>query len=253
MRKTEPVFSITAARDRNILGKMLTEARAAAGLSLDELSRALEPYGLSITKSGLSRWERGDRTPTVYQMMALCRVLDIRNPLEMYAEELNDAGLRKLAAYRDQLVASGRYAPDTIAYAEIRLYDVAVSAGPGSFLDSGSYEMIRVPAAAVPEGTDFALRVSGRSMEPVYQDGQIVWVRETQILRPGEVGIFSLDGESLMKLYQEKTPDPAGAEEYIDAEGVLHRQPVLISFNPAFPPRVIRPDSYFRILGRVLS
>ncbi len=249
MKKPQP-FSIAEAKDRNLIGHMLAQARIAAGMSLAELSRALAPYGLEITKSGLSRWERGERMPTPYQMMALCRVLSIRNPLEMYAEDLNDAGLRRLAAYRDELVASGQYRTDVIEFADIRLYDVAVSAGTGSFLDSDDYTLLHVPAASVPAGTDYALRVSGRSMEPVFQDGQLVWVQETQTLRPGEIGIFSLDGESLMKLYEEREPEET--EEYLDAENVLHKQSVLISFNAAFAPRVIRPDSYFRILGRVL-
>ena len=245
-------FRIDEARERNLIGRMLADARAAAGLSLTELAGMLAPYGLAITKSGLSRWERGERTPTAYQMLALCRVLRIRNPLDMYAEDLNDAGLRLLAAYRDRLAASGRYRPDTIELVDVRLYDVAVSAGTGSFLDSADYELLRVPAATVPAGTDYALRVSGSSMEPVYRDGQLVWVQEAERLRPGEVGVFSLDGESFLKLYQERDPDEADAEAYIDAENVLHRQPVLISFNPAYAPRVVRPDNYFRVLGRVL-
>ena len=253
MQPYEKPFRIDAAKEQNLIGRLLAGARAAAGLSLAGLAAALAPYGLSVTKSGLSRWERGERTPTAYQLMALCRVLDIPNPSDMYDDGLNAAGLRKLSDYRERLIASGRYAPDAVRLIDVRLYTVAVSAGPGSFLDGDGYELIRVPETAVPAGTDFALRVGGRSMEPVYQDGQLVWVRRAESIRPGEVGVFVCDGESLLKLYQEQTPDPADAEAYTDAENVLHRQPVLVSYNPDYPPRPIRPGAYFRVLGKVLN
>lgn len=251
MQENHPPVSITAAKEHNLIGRLLAEARTAGGMTLGEVCRRLRMYDLHITVSGLSRWERGERTPTAYQMMALCQALDIPNPLGIYTEELNDAGLQKLLACRSALAASDEYRKERVRYIDIRLYDIAVSAGPGSFLDSDDYELLRVPDTAVPAGTDFALRVSGCSMEPVYQDGQILWVREVQTIRPGEVGIFSVDGESLVKLYQERIPEDT--EAYLDAENVLHRQPVLISFHPDYAPRVIGPGSYFRVLGRVLG
>ncbi len=233
MNAGTPRFRIDEAKAGNLIGRLLEEARVTAGMSLTDLSRALSPYGLDISKSGLSRWENGDRTPSAYQMMALCEVLSIPNPLDMYAEE---------------------ELPEPVSFAEyvdVRLYRVAVSAGPGSFLDGDDFELLRVPRASVPSGTDYALRVSGNSMEPAYRDGQIVWVRAARSLRPGEVGVFSLDGESLLKQYDERVPEDA--EDYLDAENILHRQPVLRSFNPAYAPRPVRPESYFQILGRVLG
>ncbi len=227
----KPRLRIDEAKAQNLIGHLLSDAREAAGLSLTELSQALEPHGLTITKSGLSRWENGDRSPSAYQMLALSRVLSIRNPLDMYVD------LPEPVSFAD--------------YVEVRLFRVAVSAGPGSFLDGDDYELLRVPRASVPAGTDYALRIGGNSMEPVYRDGQIVWVRAAETLRPGEVGVFSLDGESLLKQYDER--DPAEAEDYLDAENILHKQPVLVSFNPAYAPRPVRPGSYFRILGRVLG
>lgn len=255
LEKHEKAFSITEAREKNIVGLALAEARRCAGLSLDELARALSPLGLDITRSGLSRWERGERTPSAYQLMALGQVLDIANPIDLYADDLNEDGLRALAAYRSELAASGRYAPKKqtqIEYIDVHLYSVAVSAGPGSFLDSDGYELVRVPRGSVPAGTDFALLVGGDSMEPVYKNGQMVFVQRAETLRPGEVGIFVHDGESLVKLYQEQTPDESVIEEFTDSLGTVRPQPVLVSFNPKYAPRPIPPASYFRILGRVL-
>ncbi len=78
---------------------------------------------------------------------------------------------------------------------------LAASAGTGSFLDEGSYELTRVRADEVPEGAAFGVRVSGDSMEPVYHDGQIVWVLPCDRLRAGEVGIMVYDGEGYIKVY----------------------------------------------------
>ena len=258
MRGKEQPFSIDGAREKNLIGWLLGDARRAAGLSRERLCAALSAYGLDISPYGISKWEQGARTPNAYQLMALCRALSVRNPLELYAEELDAAGLRKLAEYRDDLIASGRYAPKRpraaeIEYVELKLYDIAASAGTGSFLDSGDYELLRVPRDTVPAGTDCAIRVSGSSMEPVYRDGQIVWVRQTETIRPGEVGIFVQDGESFIKLYEERMPEASEIEDFTDSYGAVRMQPVLVSYNKKYAPRAVPAASYLKVVGRVLS
>ena len=42
-------------------------------------------------------------------------------------------------------------------------------------------------------------------------------------------------------------------EEYLDSDGVLHPQVVLISQNKAYPPKIITPAMDFRVVGRVLN
>ena len=37
-----------------------------------------------------------------------------------------------------------------------------------------------------------------------------------------------------------------------DSRGVVHRQPVLISFNAKYAPRPVSPEVEFRVFGRVL-
>ncbi len=189
-------------------------------------------------------------------MLALCRTLNIRNPLEMYAEDLNDAGLKKLSEYREDLVASGRYAPKRpvpveIEYIDMPVSTLAASAGTGMFLDEGNYEIVRVPRASVPAGAVLGLRVSGDSMEPVYSDGQIVWIERRESLRPGEVGIFTYDGDGYIKVYGEREPEDI--EAFTDSLGVVHKQPVLISYNKKYPPRPVSPEASFQIVGRVLN
>ena len=254
--KEERVFDVEKARRDNLVGTMLSEARREAGLSREALCEALGGCGLDISPYGLSKWEQGARTPGAYQLMALCRVLRIRNPLDMYAEELNAAGLQKLADYREDLIASGRYARARAAAHEIEYIDMpvsflAASAGTGAFLDEGNYEIVSVPKSSVPEGAVLGVRVSGDSMEPVYSDGQLVWIARSETLRPGEVGIFAYDGDGYIKVYGEQEPEDA--EAFTDAWGNVHMQPVLISYNKKYPPRPVSPEASFQIVGRVLS
>lgn len=242
------------ARRQNLIGRRIARARREAGLNLASFSRMLEEYGVSIKDKGLSKWEQGETVPNAYQMMAVCDALGLRDLFFDYTPELNDIGLRKLADYRRDLIASGRYAPmrvqTEIEYVDMPVCRLSVSAGTGMFLDGDDYDTLSFPRDSVPVGASFGLRVSGDSMEPVYHDGQIVWVQPCDALRPGEVGIFVYDGEGFLKVYGEQEPGDAAA--FIGSDGVVRRQPVLISYNKKYEPRTVSPEAGFQIVGRVL-
>ena len=59
-------------------------------------------------------------------------------------------------------------------------------------------------------------------------------------------GIYNL-------LYDEREPDEDEYEEFIDSDGVLHPQVVLISQNKEYQPKIIKPDMDFRVVGRVMN
>ena len=55
MKESKHSFSITKARDENLVGEALGEARRAAGMTREKLSAALKKHGLSIwTRHGSS-------------------------------------------------------------------------------------------------------------------------------------------------------------------------------------------------------
>ena len=132
------------------------------------------------------------------------------------------------------------------------LIHIRVSAGTGSFLDEDNFEIVSFPENAVPAEADFGVRVSGNSMEPVYHDGQIVWVERCETLSIGQVGVFVYDGEGYLKSYGEREPDESDREAFTDSYGRLHMQPVLISYNKDYSDRIISPERGFRVIGRVL-
>ena len=70
---------------------------------------------------------------------------------------------------------------------------------------------------------------------------------------PHEIGIFICDGEGFIKMYDEIRPDAGHLDEYTDSSGEVHLQPVLVSLNKRYAPRVIDSSNDFRIVGRVLN
>jgi SOS-response transcriptional repressor LexA len=139
-----------------------------------------------------------------------------------------------------------------IKFIEMPVSNLAVSAGTGEFLDEGNFEMVSFPESSVPEGAEFGLRVSGDSMEPVYHDGQIVWVQQCDRVGVGEVGIFIYDGDGYIKVYDEQMPHEADREDFTDSYGDVHMQPIMISYNQKYQPRYVSAHSNFQVVGRVL-
>jgi len=116
----------------------------------------------------------------------------------------------------------------------LRLYDIPVSAGTGNFLDDSGYEDIEVPSY-VPVAVDFALRVSGDSMEPLLCDGQVIWVKEQEVLDSGDIGIFTYSGD----VYCKK----------LIADGT---KAYLRSLNPVYGDIEIFDDYGFKVIGKVV-
>ena len=118
----------------------------------------------------------------------------------------------------------------------IDCFDLAVSAGLGEPWsgDSGYKNRLEVPTDKVPEKARFCARVNGRSMEPAYYDGDIVFVQhlDGESVSPGEIGFFVLNGEGYIKRL---------------GHGVLE------SLNPAYDPIPIHNYDDLQCQGRVLG
>lgn len=257
----ERTYNADAEHELNIIGIRISEARRNRGLSLKAFSNLLRDYGVAVSGGAISKWEMGTRVPNAYQLIAICNALGVEDELpffmEAYHPMLNEEGQRKVGEYRADLIASGKYRPEPqvkniVKYISMPVSTLTVSAGTGSFLDEGNFEMIDFPESSVPDRAEFGIRVSGDSMEPVYHDGQIVWVQQCERVGIGEVGVFICDGDGYLKAYGEQEPDESMADELTDSYGVIHPQPVMISYNQAYEPRVISPTSKFQVVGRVL-
>ena len=68
-------------------------------------------------------------------------------------------------------------------------------------LDDDAWEEIQVPDTEEAQKADFALRIAGDSMEPIYHDGDIVLVEKADTLQVGEIGIFFVNGNGYIKKF----------------------------------------------------
>ncbi len=114
----------------------------------------------------------------------------------------------------------------------IGLYDMPVSAGVGEFLSDGERTDIVIPDDPRTAEADYALRISGDSMEPKYHSGDILLIQTTESVEEGELGIFVLDGAGFFKKY-----------------GGDH----LISLNPQYPPIRLKDFEQVSCCGRVVG
>jgi phage repressor protein C with HTH and peptisase S24 domain len=130
---------------------------------------------------------------------------------------------------------------------------IKAAAGVGNFMDEENFEEQEYPENVVPFGTDFALFVDGNSMSPIYVDGQVIFVKQCNTVELGQVGIFSIDNEVVIKIYDEQEPDDSCKDDFTDSSGFVHPQVVLRSYNSDWAPRPISPYQEFHVYGRVLN
>ena len=229
------------------LGSKLSELRKARKLSQQEVAKLVSVGSDPISNRAVSKWETGDTLPNAEQFLALCRIYDIRDVLSTFLgmEGPNDEGLNslnKLGRERvDEYISLLKESPE-FSYKQkvirikrqMPLYDLPASAGTGVFLDSDSYTLIDVDET-VPENANLAVRISGDSMTPLYTDGQIVYVRQQPDLKPGEIGIFVLNGEAYCKK--------------LETDGGIK----LISLNPNYKPIKVKYSYELRVIGKVVG
>lgn len=83
----------------------------------------------------------------------------------------------------------------------IKLFDIAVCAGDGFYIDDAvESELITVKDS----NADYAVKISGDSMEPTYINGDVLLVQKTEELMNGDIGIFNVDNDTMCKKYVRK-------------------------------------------------
>ena len=82
---------------------------------------------------------------------------------------------------------------------KIPLFDWPACVGDGFYFDQNNVpsEMIEVDK----QDADYAVKISGKSMEPTIKDGSVVMVKQVDVLSNGDIGIFIINGEVMCKRY----------------------------------------------------
>lgn len=112
------------------------------------------------------------------------------------------------------------------------LFLLPVSAGTGTILDGDESETVEVRNTRISARADFALRVTGNSMEPKFHNADLLLVEKATSVAPGELGIFIGDGEGYFKCFMGDR---------------LH------SLNPQYKDIPLKNFQDFRCCGRVIG
>ena len=229
-------------------GEILAKARKEKNYKQKDVSALLmEKYGMDVKAVSISHWEKGDSMPNAWQFLRLCEVYQISNINETFGvfdqanplSHLNNAGMKKIYDYAELLLQNDLYKRPSAEILPFRRqlprFYLAASAGTGQYLDSDAYEMIDV-GNEVSSHADFGITLAGDSMEPLYVNGQTVWVHRQEALNSGEIGIFYYDGNAYCKKYMDS------------GDGIQ-----LISLNKKYDPIEIDESKGFKIFGKVVG
>ena len=194
---------------------LITGQEKSIPLESDEIKKLLKNYNFvdEISKQLIQ-----ERAATLAELAA-----------ERAAQESKTAAKEDKNAVESIKLAGDPHDPEKYS---IMYFDHPASAGTGLFLDETIAEEISVRATMQSYNADFAIPISGDSMEPEFSSGDIVLVESCPNVAQGKVGIFVLDGDVYIKEY--------GGDR-------------LISYNEAYSPILLKEFETAVCLGRVLG
>ena len=204
---------------------ILKELRKKRGESQEDVAKAL-----NTTLRTYQNYEYGQREPNIEMILKIADYFNVsidyllgrepeKNPIAMLNLatgekevmekyiQLPDDVRKIILNTMIQLAEAAKQGGDKEQEEQIRdnivltMYEDAVSAGTGEFLNNGRCIDVTVERTYSTEQADCIIRVSGDSMEPTYYDGDKVLVKYTQELEFGDIGIFVLNNEGYIKEY----------------------------------------------------
>jgi transcriptional regulator with XRE-family HTH domain len=155
------------------------------------------------------------------------QIIEKYHKLDTFGKEVVDSVLD--LEYRRCTTAKETAKPRTITISRSLL---TASAGAGEYLNEGNYEPREFPDVPQARQADVVIPVSGKSMEPMFYDGDELYVRKQPSVEIGEIGIFYKGGEGFVK--------EAGEDR-------------LISLNPDYDDIYTDGDEQIVCFGKVLG
>lgn len=170
--------------------------------------------------------ERFTNVTDIYRKLSPERQEEVRRSMNRQLRNQNIVKLDEIQKAQNLYETLGDEFEDVGLYGE-------VSAGTGVWVSDEPVETIKYPVP-VPNH-DIALRVNGNSMEPMFHDGDVVFVKKTPEVYHGSIVIIIVnDSAYIKKLYRR------GAEVR------------LISLNPQYDAIILNPDDSIEIIGNVI-
>lgn len=201
----------------------LKQLRLEKKVSQDELAKVI-----GVSKQTIYNYESGARKRMSDE--ALKKVSDYFNVTIDYL--MGNSDERKSSGYTtDDVITTNIY--------KIPVYQT-VAAGLGAYADDYivGYEFAHIENPFEAQNTVF-IRVSGDSMSPQIEDGDLIQVRKQSSVSSGEIAVILIDGEEGV------------IKQFFYDDGFVE----LRSFNPSYPPRTFhgREINRLRIFGKVMG
>lgn len=204
------------------MGLRIKQKRTEKNITQDDLAK-----NLGLNKSTIQRYETGKiKAVKLPVIEAMARMLHV-NPawligkseeetpsysvhLDSKSQELlnnynklNDLGQHEVRKRAAELTEIPRYLKDEpeskIITLDIDSFEMPASAGTGMFLSDEYKEVIQVKDCYEARTADFVIPIAGDSMEPLYSDGDRVFVKSMPMVEVGEIGIFVINGDAYIK------------------------------------------------------
>ena len=250
MSRASAVNDLTKKRNLEGYGLKIKKYRKNAGMTADDLARALQ-----VTVSSVRNWECGLSRPDPDYLCRMFTVLNV-SPNEFFGVEGVGASLtgreeevvslfRSLDSRgREEFLAIGNSMVSQCHTWKLReargrivslpCYGSFASAGPGDgWGQQEEAEEVFLYNLGPAAEADEVILVSGRSMEPAYHDGDRILIKHCKEAGLGGVCVFSLRGSGLV--IKEAAP------------GRLHSQ------NPEYDDIIPDEEDGAELVGRVLG
>jgi len=154
----------------NHLGTTLKRLRKDMNMTQWELADRI-----GINRSSMSMYERGERTPLVGTLEIIAKFFNVSTDYLLG----NDSQPQE---WQDQ------YNQDGVISKVIKI------------MDKGHDYVFHTHD--VDNHGDFALRITGDSMEPFYNAGDVVIIKSRVLIEPGQIGLFFLNGQGYIRMFQ---------------------------------------------------
>lgn len=210
------------------IGQMIALLRKERHLSQEALAARVQ-----CTKQTISNYERGTRRPDYEVLEAIADVLNVPITFFLSKDEQRDALNRIYQTYpKTPPLPDGLIPIDQLPRHRVPLIG-SVAAGEPIIADPEYDVYVDAPSKA-----DYALTVQGDSMEPLYLDGDVVYIRSQPDVDDGQPAVVLIDDSAVVKRIYHM---PGGL--------------TLISENSKYPPRNITQDNcdVLRILGAIVG
>lgn len=113
---------------------------------------------------------------------------------------------------KTEMEAAGEIEPDVVLFV-VPYFLQPASAGTGDEVLNDVSEDLELKKRP-PRGTSYVIRLDGNSMEPTFQNGDKLFIHSCTEIRPGQIGVFLMDGKQWIKELGDNELISHNAEEY---------------------------------------